>query len=115
MYPKIVMEHFLSPKNVGKIDHPDSQGEYISPSGGKAIFYLLKKDGYVNSIKYQVSGCPLAIAVCSIISVYGIGKKIEELKKVSKDFLKEYFEFEKDQEECLNLALLAFIDAINKL
>lgn len=115
MYPKIIMEHFLSPKNVGKIEHPDSQGEYISPSGGKAIFYLHKKDVFLDDIKYQVSGCPLAIAVCSIISVYGTGKKIEELKKVSKNFLKEYFELKEDQEECVNLALVAFIDAINKL
>lgn len=115
MYPKIVMEHFLNPRNVGKIDMPTSQGEYITSSGGKAIFYIKEKNGIIAEVKYQVAGCPFAIAVCSIISEYVKEKTISFVKELNSEFLKTYFEFSKEQEECINLALFAFKDAVRKL
>lgn len=115
MYPKIVMEHFLNPKNVGKIESPTCQGEYITPSGGKAIFYIKEKDGILVEIKYQVSGCPFAIAVCSIISEYVKEKEVSSIKKLNSNFLKNYFEISEEQEECINLALFAFNNAVEKL
>lgn len=112
MYPKIVMEHFLHPKNVGIIKNPTSTGSFTSMSGGKAVFYLNIENSIAKEVKYQVAGCPFAIAVCSIISEYALGKSITELKKMSKHFLNEYFDITSEQEECINLALLAFLESL---
>jgi NifU-like protein involved in Fe-S cluster formation len=112
MYPKIVMEHFLHPKNVGKIENPTSTGSFTSISGGKAVFYLNIENSIAKDVKYQVAGCPFAIAVCSIISEYALGKSISELKEISKHFLSAYFDFTDEQEECINLALFAFLESL---
>ncbi len=115
MYPEIVMKHFMHPQNVGKIEDPSSIGEYVSASGGKAVFYALVRDGVVQDIKYLVSGCPFAIAVCSLISVFSKGKRVEELKIVQKDFLKQYFDYTSEQDECISLAFNAFLNCIEKV
>ena len=112
MYPDIVMEHFMHPRNVGKIKNPTSVGEFENEARAKAVFYVVVEDGVVTDIKYQVAGCPFAIAVCSLISEYAKTKRVEELKVFSMDDVKRFFEIPEDKEDCIKLSINAFLNAI---
>jgi len=112
MYPKIVREHFTHPKNVGKIKNSTVTGSYSMPNLAKAIFYFLIEDGAVKDIKYQIAGCPFAIAVCSILSEYAKGKNVKELKNIKLETLEQFFEIPEEKEECINLSLKAFLDGV---
>jgi nitrogen fixation NifU-like protein len=114
MYPKIIIEHFMHPKNVGRLENPTNIGTYETPSMAKAVFYFLVEDGIVKDIKYQIAGCPFAIAVGSIISEYSRGKSVSELEKIDKKFLERYFTVGEDKEGCINLTLIAFLNGISK-
>ncbi len=115
MYPKIIIEHFMHPKNVGRLENPSNIGTYETLSKAKAVFYFLIEDDIVKDIKYQVAGCPYAIAVGSILSEYAKGKRIFELAKINKKFLEKYFPVDEDKEECINLPLRAFLNGLSKI
>ncbi len=112
MYPKIILEHFAKPRNVGVIKTPTSIGEASTPGGGKAVFYFLIKDGTVKEVKYQVAGCPYAIAVCSILSVYAEGKHVKKLLNVSISTVEQIFTVPEDKIKCVKLALTAFLEGL---
>ncbi len=108
MYPDIIKEHFTKPRNVGILKNPTSIGEAITNGGGKAVFYFLIENGVVNKIKYKVSGCPYAIAVCSILSVYSRGRTVKELKNLKADSIKSLSFIPEDKLKCVELAFSAF-------
>ena len=109
MYPKIVKEHFAKPRNVGVLKNPTSIGEAVTEGGGKAVFYFAVGNGIVKKVKYQVAGCLYAIAVCSILSVYAEGKRVEHLKTVSIDTVADFFSFPADKVKCVDLSVTAFV------
>jgi nitrogen fixation NifU-like protein len=112
MYPKIIQEHFTYPKNVGRMKNPTATGSFSMPDLAKAVFYFLIEEGIVKDIKYQIAGCPFAIAVCSILSEYAKGKNVKELKNITLDTLGLFFEIPTEKEECINLSLNAFLDGV---
>ena len=112
MYPKIVLEHFAKPQNVGVIDNPSSIGEAVTVGGGKVIFYFLVRSNIVEKVKYQVTGCPYAIAVCSILSVYAKGKNVGVLKSVNRETIENFFHTPDDKIKCVDLALSAFSEGL---
>jgi nitrogen fixation NifU-like protein len=114
MYPEIVMRHFLNPKNVGKIENPTLLGEFETPSKAKAIFYFKIENGIIKELKFQIAGCPYAIAVCSIITELATSKKVEEFNKFSRKELEKFFEIPEEKEDCINLSINAFLNGINK-
>jgi nitrogen fixation NifU-like protein len=114
MYPDIIMKHFLNPKNVGKIENPTLLGEFETPSKAKAIFYFKIEDGIIKEIKFQIVGCPYAIAVCSIITELATSEKVENFKEFSKKELEKFFEIPEEKEECINLSINAFLNGISK-
>lgn len=115
MYPRIIIKHFMHPRNVGRISNPTSIGVYQTPSLAKAVFYFLIEDGIVKDIKYQIAGCPYAIAVASIISEYSKGKNVSDLSKIGRKFLEKYFTVDKDKEDCINLTLKAFLAGVHRI
>jgi len=114
MYPEIIMKHFLNPKNVGEIENPTLLGEFETLSKAKAIFYFKIENGVIKELKFQIAGCPYAIAVCSIITELAISKKVEEFNKFSKKELEKFFEIPEEKEDCINMAINAFLNGISK-
>lgn len=114
MYPKIIMDHFLNPRNVGKIEDATVIGQFETESKAKAIFYFKIQEGIIKEIKFQIAGCPYAIAVCSIISELVTSKNADDLKNFSKKNLEEIFNVPEEKEECINLSINAFLNGIKK-
>ena len=84
-YTKKVLEHFMHPHNVGKLDKPDASATEGSPACGDMLRLYLQieeKSTKIEDIKFESYGCASNIATGSIITDLAKGKTIEEAKKI---------------------------------
>jgi len=114
MYSKKVMEHFMSPRNVGEIKNADGIGEIGNPvCGDMMTFYIKVKDNKLDDVKFKTFGCGAAIAVSSMVSEMAKGKTLEEALKISnKNVAKELGGLPKNKLHCSNLGADALHKAI---
>ncbi len=86
IYSENILDHYQNPKNKGKIKNPSSSAEDFNPSCGDKIHMdvLINKDGVVEDIKFDGSGCAISQASASMLTEMVIGKKIEDVRKMEK-------------------------------
>jgi nitrogen fixation NifU-like protein len=78
-YGPIVMEHFMSPRNVGEINDADGVGRVGSPVCGDVMMMTIKvENGRIVDIKFKTFGCCAAIASSSIATEMIKGRTIED-------------------------------------
>ena len=114
MYSKKVMEHFLNPRYMGKIDDPDGVGVAGNPVCGDTMtIYIKVKNNRIVDIKFQTFGCAAAIATSSMITELAKGKTIEEAEKITRDDVADALEgLPPIKMHCSNLAADALKAAI---
>ncbi len=89
-YTEKVMEHFMNPRNVGKIENPDAVAEVGNPACGDVIkMYLKISNDVIEDIKFQTFGCGAAIAVSSKTTEMVKGKTIQEALDLTRDQVAE--------------------------
>ncbi|MBN2029184.1 iron-sulfur cluster assembly scaffold protein [bacterium] len=84
-YTKKVLEHFMHPHNVGKLENPDAVATEGSPACGDMVKLYLKVDQktkQIDDIRFESYGCASNIATGSIITDLAIGKTLEDAKKL---------------------------------
>jgi nitrogen fixation NifU-like protein len=113
-YNEKVMQHFMSPHNVGEIKDADGVGEVGNPvCGDMMTFYIKVKDNKLDDVKFKTFGCGAAIAVSSMVSDIAKGKTLEEaLKITNKDVANELGGLPKNKMHCSNLGADALHSAI---
>jgi nitrogen fixation NifU-like protein len=85
-YGQNVLDHFLNPRNVGKVENPDAEVKVGDPSCGDYIELSLRlNQDEIAELKYLVFGCIGAISTSSALSELAVGKKIEEAMKITDD------------------------------
>jgi len=78
-YSDKVMEHFMSPHNVGEIPDADGIGNVGNPVCGDIMKMYIKVDnGIISDVKFKTFGCGAAIATSSMATDLIKGKTIEE-------------------------------------
>jgi nitrogen fixation NifU-like protein len=114
-YSKIVMDHFLNPRNVGEIENADGIGEVGNPICGDLMtFYIKVNDNKIEDIKFKTFGCGAAIAVSSIVSETVKGMSLEEAEKISSKRVAELLGGLPPQKfHCSNLGAKALKKAID--
>ncbi len=84
MYSQKVMDHFMNPRNVGKVDNPSGVGEVGNPTCGDIMHIeIVVKDDKIEDIKFQTFGCAAAIATSSMVTEMVKGKTLEEAERIT--------------------------------
>ena len=123
-YSKKVMENFLHPKNMGKIENADGVGKVGNKTCGDIMYVYIKvgkkkvkKTGkeqeYIKDIKFQTLGCTAAIATSSMITQLAKNKSLEEAEKITRNDVAESLKgLPAIKMHCSNLAADALKEAI---
>ncbi|MEE0515424.1 MAG: Fe-S cluster assembly scaffold protein NifU [Emergencia sp.] len=84
LYNDTVMDHFMSPRNVGELEQPDGTGTYGSPVCGDMMQIQIKvEDDVITDAKFKTFGCGSAIASSSMATSMIIGKTVDEALAIS--------------------------------
>lgn len=84
MYSQKVIDLFMNPKNVGRIDDADGVGEVGNPVCGDVMkIYLKIENDRIVDVKFETFGCAAAIATSSMVTEMVKGKTLDEALKVT--------------------------------
>ena len=84
MYTDKVIEHFMTPRNVGSMIESDGEGHFGEPDCGDSLnIYIKVKDNIITDISFLVFGCVAAIASSSMTTELAKGKTLEEALKIT--------------------------------
>ncbi len=114
-YTEKVMDHFMSPRNVGKLDTYNAIGEVGNASCGDIIklYVQIDENNIIADISFQTFGCGAAIATSSMTTEMVKGKHIDEALKITKDQVAEELGgLPANKMHCSNLAADALHKAI---
>jgi nitrogen fixation NifU-like protein len=85
-YSQKVLDHFMHPRNVGKMDNPDATATEGSPACGDQVTVFLKvneQDKTIEDVSFLSYGCASNIATASIVTDLAKGKTLDEAKKIT--------------------------------
>lgn len=85
-YSQKVLDHFMHPQNVGKMEHPDATATEGSPACGDQVTVFLKvndQSHIIEDVSFLSYGCASNIATASMITELAKGKTLEEAKKIT--------------------------------
>ncbi len=79
LYSEKVMDHFMNPRNVGKIDDADGIGEVGNAKCGDIMkIYLKIENDIIVDVKFNTFGCGSAIASSSMATELIKGKPLSQ-------------------------------------
>jgi len=115
-YPKLLMEHFQNPRNVGEISEPDGVGTVGNASCGDIMQLFIKVNGNkIADAKFKTFGCGAAIATSSILTERIKGATLDEALKISEETANEVLsQMPKEKVPCFTLATDALKLAIEE-
>ena len=88
LYRDNIIDHYQNPRNYGTLEHPDISYEDSNPVCGDEIRMDLKtQDGRVVEARFQGHGCSISQASASMLTEDIIGKTLEEVKQIDKQYL----------------------------
>ncbi len=82
-YSETVIDHWMNPRNPGKIENPDGYGKIRGSCGDTMEFFLTVENNTIKKCSFLTDGCGTSIACASIVTGHVRGKDIEEAKKVT--------------------------------
>jgi len=87
LYQELIIDHSRNPRNFGKLENANHMKEGYNPlCGDKFTFYIFEKNGIIEAIKFEGSGCAISTASASLMTESLKGKTIDEADKLFKAF-----------------------------
>jgi len=94
-YSEKVKDHFLNPRNMGRIDDANGVGQLGNKVCGDVMQVYIKIEKnkenkeFIKDIKFQTMGCAAAISTSSMITEIAKGKTLEEAMKITNSDVEE--------------------------
>jgi nitrogen fixation NifU-like protein len=88
LYRDNIIDHYQNPRNYGTLEHPDISYEDSNPVCGDELRIDLQvKDSTVVDARFSGHGCSISQASASMLTEEIIGKTLEEVKQIDKQYL----------------------------
>lgn len=88
LFKEIIIEHYQHPKNYGHIEHPDAKADGSNPLCGDEITMELTFEGNkVKEVMFTGNGCSISQSAASLITEAIKGKTIDEIDKLTTEYL----------------------------
>jgi len=84
-YSAAVVDHALSPRNMGDIPDADGIGAFKGPCGDTMEIWLKVDDGTISEASFLTDGCGATLATGSMITELAKGKEVGKAMKISPD------------------------------
>jgi len=105
-YSQKLKDELFDPKNIGKIENPDSHARITGACGDSIEMSLTIKDGRIRDIKFMTDGCGATIACTSYVTRTVKGKSIEEALRIIPEDVDKYFEgLPEESKHCAKLSI----------
>ena len=112
-YSSKVMEIFLNPKNIGRMDKPDGYGRVTGPCGDTMEIYLRVKKNIITEAKFYTNGCGTSIVCGSMVTELAKGKRVKDaLDITNKTVLKSLGGLPDADQHCALLAANTLREAV---
>lgn len=89
-YREEILEHYTHPHNYGRMDSPDISHEEHNPLCGDQVRFDIRLDSdgqTVKDVRFSGVGCAISKASASMLSDLIIGKRLDEIRDLTKDDL----------------------------
>ena len=87
LYQKVILDHNKSPRNFGVMEDADFKAEgYNALCGDQFRVYLRIKDGIIEEVQFEGSGCAISKSSASIMTTLLKGKTREEAELLFDNF-----------------------------
>ncbi len=88
LYQDIIIDHYRHPRQYGSLKKPTNKVDASNPLCGDMLHLeITVSEGILKEIAYTGQGCAISQASASILYEDVIGKKIEEVEKIDKNYL----------------------------
>lgn len=113
MYGPKVMEHFQNPRCAGSIPDADGVATIDEGCGDVFRFYIKVRHNRLEQVRYEIRGCPAAIACCSMTATLAEGKTLQEaMMLTNKDVERALGGLPPEKQHCSNMAADTLYEAI---
>ena len=87
LYREIILDHFKSPRNRGKLPQPALKVEGANPLCGDEVeLFLLEKDGALADVRIETHGCSISQAAASMMTEVVKGLGLDAAEKLAGEF-----------------------------
>ena len=87
LYQQVILDHNKSPRNFGVMEDPDFEAEgYNALCGDQFRVYLRMKDGTIEEVQFEGSGCAISKSSASIMTTLLKGKTRKEAELLFDNF-----------------------------
>jgi nitrogen fixation NifU-like protein len=92
MFSETVLDHFQSPRNVGKLADATASVEITNPVCGDVLHLAARaENGRITKARFLCQGCTTAIACASLLTVELTGREISESSEITAQYLSRKF------------------------
>lgn len=87
LYQELILDHNRNPRNRGALQGADHSAEGFNPlCGDRVTIQIILRDGVIEDIRFDGSGCAISTASASLMSEAVRGKTVEEAKALASRF-----------------------------
>jgi nitrogen fixation NifU-like protein len=87
LYQEVIFDHYKRPRNFRRLSGADYSAEGHNPLCGDQItVYLKTKDGVIEDVSFEGSGCAISTASASLMTEVLKGRTLAEVERLFADF-----------------------------
>jgi nitrogen fixation NifU-like protein len=87
LYQELILDHNKRPRNRGRLDEANHEAEGYNPlCGDRVTITVLVRDGVIEDVRFEGTGCAISTASASLMSEAIKGRTVEEAEALFRRF-----------------------------